>query len=119
MTQRVVRKEPPEAGGFHIHMLNIPCLSAASPLVNSRLRGTGSDESGWYTNPRYEELRGEWLLAENPEDRRRLAEAIQRECVATVPLVPGGVTLQPAAWRADLDGVLKGVPKFWNVRRRG
>jgi hypothetical protein len=35
-----------------------------------------------------------------------------------VPLVPCGVTLQPAAWRADLEGVLGGVPKFWNVRRR-
>jgi peptide/nickel transport system substrate-binding protein len=119
MTQRVIRKEPPESGGFHIHMLNIPCLSAASPLVNSRLRGTGSDESGWYTSTHYEELRGEWLLAERPEERRRLAEALQRECVTTVPLVPAGVTLQPAAWRADLEGVLAGVPKFWNVRRAG
>ncbi len=118
MTQRVIRKDPPEAGGFHIHMLNIPCLSAASPLVNSRLRGTGADESGWYTNPRYEDLRGEWMLAETQEERRHFAEALQRECVATVPLVPAGVTLQPAAWRADLEGVLPGVPKFWNVRRR-
>ncbi len=118
MTQRVIRKDPPEAGGWHIHMLNVPCLSVASPLVNSRLRGTAAEESGWYSSPRYEELRGQWLLAEDPAERRRLAEAIQRECVATVPLVPGGVTLQPAAWRADLEGVLKGVPKFWNVRRR-
>lgn len=47
-----------------------------------------------------------------------LAAALQRECLDTVPLVPGGVTLQPAAWRADLEGVLGGVPKFWNVRRR-
>ena len=58
------------------------------------------------------------MLAEDPAARRRLAEALQRECVAAVPLVPGGVTLQPAAWRADLEGVLQGVPKFWNVRRR-
>jgi peptide/nickel transport system substrate-binding protein len=118
MTQRVIRKDPPEAGGWHIHMLNVPCLSVASPLVNSRLRGTGAEESGWYTNAKYEELRGQWLLAEQPDERRRLAEALQRECLDTVPLVPGGVTLQPAAWRADLDGVLGGVPKFWNVRRR-
>jgi peptide/nickel transport system substrate-binding protein len=118
MTQRVIRKDAPEAGGWNLHMLNVPCLSVASPLVNSRLRGTGAEESGWYTNPRYEELRGQWLLAEADDDRRRLAAALQRECLATVPLVPAGVTLQPAAWRADLDGVLGGVPKFWNVRRR-
>lgn len=118
MTQRVVKKDNPEAGGFHIHMLNVPCLSVASPLVNSRLRGTGSDESGWYTSPRYEALRGEWLVADAPGEQRRLAEAMQRECLETVPLVPCGITLQPAAWRADLEGVLPGVPKFWNVRRK-
>jgi peptide/nickel transport system substrate-binding protein len=118
MTQRVIKKLPPESGGWHIHMLNVPCLSLASPLVNSRLRGTGAEESGWYSSARYEELRGAWMLAEAPDERRRLAEALQRECLDTVPLVPGGVTLQPAAWRADLEGVLGGVPKFWNVRRR-
>jgi peptide/nickel transport system substrate-binding protein len=118
MTQRVINKGPPEAGGFHIHMLNVPSLSVASPLVNSRIRGTGAEESGWYTNPRYEELRGQWLLATDPAEQRKLAEALQLECMATVPLVPCGVTLQPAAWRADLEGVLSGVPKFWNVRRK-
>jgi len=45
MTQRVIKKEPSENGSFHIHMLNVPCLSVASPLVNSRTRGTGADES--------------------------------------------------------------------------
>ena len=118
MTQKMIKKDLALAGAWNIHMLNVPCLSVASPLVNSRLRGTGADESGWYTNPKYEELRGQWMLAEEPGERRRLAEALQRECLDTVPLVPGGITLQPAAWRADLDGVLGGVPKFWNVRRR-
>ena len=64
MTQRVIKKEPPENGSFHIHMLNVPCLSVASPLVNSRTRGTGAEESGRYKSPRYEELRAQWLLTE-------------------------------------------------------
>jgi peptide/nickel transport system substrate-binding protein len=118
MTQRVINKGPPETVGFHIHALNIPSLSMGSPLVNSRLRGTASEESGWYSSARYEALRAEWLLATDPADQARLDAALQRECLETVPLVPAGVTLQPAAWRADLDGVLSGVPKFWNVRRR-
>jgi peptide/nickel transport system substrate-binding protein len=119
MTQRVINKGPPETVGFHIHALNVPSLSVASALVNSRLRGTGSDESGWYTNPRYEELRSQWLVANDPAEQSRLDAALQMECLATVPLVPAGITLQPAAWRADLEGVLSGVPKFWNVRRQG
>jgi peptide/nickel transport system substrate-binding protein len=118
MTQRVIKKEPPENGSFHIHMLNVPCLSVASPLVNSRTRGTGAEESGWYKSPRYEELRAQWLLTETPDDQGRMAETLQLECLESVPLVPCGVTLQPAAWRADLEGVLGGVPKFWNVQRR-
>ncbi len=117
MTQRVLKKDNPEAGGFHLHMLNVPCLSVASPLVNSRLRGVGAEESGWYRSERFETLRAQAVQAEDPAERHRLAEALQRECIETVPQAPCGVTLQPAAWRADLDGVLGGVPKFWNVRR--
>lgn len=117
MTQRAIKKGPPEDGGFHLHMLNVPGVSVASPLVNSRIRGVEANESGWYKGPRYEALRAEWMLAEDPATRRRLAGDIQRELVATVPLAPCGVTFQPAAWRADLDGVLEGVPKFWNVKR--
>jgi peptide/nickel transport system substrate-binding protein len=118
MTQRVINKGPPETSGFHLHALNVPSLSLASPLVNSRLRGTGSEESGWYTSARYEELRGQWLVASDPAEQARLNDALQLECLETVPLVPAGITLQPAAWRADLEGVLTGVPKFWNVRRK-
>jgi peptide/nickel transport system substrate-binding protein len=119
MTQRVINKGAPEASGFHIHALNVPSLSVASPLVNSRIRGTGAEESGWYTSAAYEKLRGAWLLATDAAEQARLDAALQIECMETVPLVPAGVTLQPAAWRADLDGVLSGVPKFWNVRRGG
>jgi hypothetical protein len=43
---------------------------------------------------------------------------LQSKCLETVPLVSAGVTLQPAAWRADLAGVLSGVQKFWKMRRR-
>lgn len=117
MTQRVLKKDAPETTGFHIHMLNVPSLSVASPLVNSRLRGVGAPESGWYESKRYEELRFKAITADDPAERKRMAEALQLECLRTVPLVPCGVTLQPAAWRADLAGVLPGVPKFWNVRR--
>ena len=117
MTQRQIKKDAPEAGGFHLHMLNVPSLSVASPLVNSRLRGVGAEESGWYSSTRFEEIRGDWLRAGDAAGRRRYAEMLQIECLSSVPLVPCGVTLQPSAWRSDLVGVLPGVPKFWNVRR--
>jgi len=117
MTQRVIKKDAPEQGGFHLHMLNVPSLSVASPLVNSRLRGVGAEESGWYDSARYEELRAASLVSDDPAERHRYAEQLQLECLSSVPQVPCGVTLQPSAWRSDLQGILAGVPKFWNVRR--
>ncbi|MBS0642849.1 MAG: ABC transporter substrate-binding protein [Proteobacteria bacterium] len=117
MTQRVIKKDNPESGGFHLHMLNVPGLSVASPLVNSRLRGVAASESGWYDSKRYEELRFQAITTTDPAERKRLAGELQLECLNTVPQVPTGVTLQPAAWRSDLEGVLLGVPKFWNVKR--
>jgi peptide/nickel transport system substrate-binding protein len=119
MTQRVIKKDNPENGGFHLHMLNVPGLSVASPLVNSRLRGVAASESGWYDSKRYEDLRFQAITTTDPAERTQLAGELQLECLNTVPLVPAGVTLQPAAWRSDLEGVLSGVPKFWNVRRAG
>ena len=117
MTQRVLKKDAPEVGGFHLHMLNVPGLSVASPLVNSRLRGVGAEESGWYDGKHYETLRAASLQTTDPAERLRYARELQLECLATVPLAPCGVTLQPSAWRSDLTGVLPGVAKFWNVRR--
>jgi peptide/nickel transport system substrate-binding protein len=117
MTTRAIKRDTPHEGGFHLHMLNVPGLSVASPLVNSRVRGVAANESGWYSSPRYEALRAEWMLSPDAATRQRLAAEIQREFVQSVPMAPCGVTYQPAAWRADLDGVLEGVPKFWNVRR--
>ncbi|MCX7379776.1 MAG: ABC transporter substrate-binding protein [Alphaproteobacteria bacterium] len=117
MTTRVIKRDLPNEGGFHLHMLNVPGLSVASPLVNSRVRGVAANESGWYNSPRYEALRAEWMLSPDASTRQRLAGEIQREFVQSVPMAPCGVTYQPAAWRADLDGVLEGVPKFWNVKR--
>ncbi len=59
----------------------------------------GSEESGWYSSARYEDLRTQWMVATDPTEQARLDAALQRECLETVPLVPAGVTLQPAAWR--------------------
>lgn len=118
MTQRVMKKDPVEAGGFSLHMLSIPSLALSTPLLNSRLRGTGAaTEAGWYRSDRYEQIRAAWIVETDPVRRHALAEDMQREALASVPLVPAGVTMQPSAWRADLQGVLPGVAKFWNVRK--
>ena len=43
---------------------------------------------------------------------------MQRQAFVDVPYVPLGQFFSPTAYRADLDGVLKGVALFYGVRRR-
>ena len=117
MTTRVSRKDPIDKGGFHIHMLSIPGLALATPLVNSRLRGNETVEAGWYNGPNYEAIRTRWATTTDLAQRAAYEREIQLDAMETVPFVPCGVTMQPSAWRSDLTGVLPGVAKFWNVRR--
>ena len=51
--------------------------------------------------------------------RRVILRAVNQEDFVA-PVGGGEAAFQrPAAWRADLDGVPPGVPKFWNVHRSG
>ncbi len=63
-----------------------------------------------------------WLTETDPARQKGarqkgLADDLQREVLTNVAHAPAGVTMQPSAWRADLEGVLSGVAKFWNVRQ--
>jgi len=42
---------------------------------------------------------------------------MQRQAFQDVPYVPLGQFYQPTAFRDDLNGMLKGLPLFWNIRR--
>ena len=117
MTTRVSKKDPIAAGGWHLHMLSIPGLALATPLVNSRLRGNGTVEAGWYDSETYEAIRRRWVSTTDPAQQAAIGGEIQLEALQSVPFAPCGMTMQPSAWRADLQGVLPGVAKFWNVRR--
>jgi peptide/nickel transport system substrate-binding protein len=49
---------------------------------------------------------------------KRLDAEIQARAFETVPFIPLGQYLPPAAWRSNLKGLLKGpVPVFWNVEK--
>lgn len=117
MTTRVNKKDPIDAGGWHLHMLSIPGLSLATPLVNSRLRGNDTVEAGWYHSDAYEDIRRRWVSTTDPAQQATIAGEIQLEVLQSVPFAPCGVTMQPSAWRSDLTGILPGVAKPWNVRR--
>jgi peptide/nickel transport system substrate-binding protein len=49
---------------------------------------------------------------------RRLDRECQARAFETVPFIPLGQYLPSAAWRSNVQGLLKGpVPVFWNVTK--
>ena len=72
---------------------------------------------GWPNSPEIEALCDEWLLASDLQAQRAIAERLQLQAFVDVPYVPLCQYFLPVAYRANLHGVLKGNPVFWNVRR--
>jgi peptide/nickel transport system substrate-binding protein len=89
-----------------------------SPADSVLLRGNGrAGYYGWHTSAALELLHAEWMAAADPHEQRRIAERIQLQIWHDAPFVPLGHALTPTAYRTDLEGMLRGFPKFYNLRR--
>jgi peptide/nickel transport system substrate-binding protein len=63
-------------------------------------------------------MRTTWMDTNDAAERARLNQATQVRAFETVPFIPLGQYLPPAAWRKNVTGLLKGaVPVFWNVQK--
>jgi peptide/nickel transport system substrate-binding protein len=93
-------------------------MRAISPGLNDWLRCNGQDAFfGWPTSPEIENLRERWFDTPDQFAQKRMAEAIQQRASIDVPYYPLGIFYQRTAYRANITGVLSGLPLFWNVRR--
>jgi peptide/nickel transport system substrate-binding protein len=118
VVQRRARAEAPDQGGWSAFCTWFTGLDHLNPAVHAFLRGNGRQASpGWPDSPAVEELREAWLAAPNLAAQRRIAADLQLRALADTPYVPLGRTLNVSAHRADLEGVVTGIPVFWNVRR--
>jgi peptide/nickel transport system substrate-binding protein len=117
--RRIVNTEPPERGGWNTMCTFTAATSQINPAAHNMIRGNGRQASfGWPTAPELEKLRNEWLFeAADDEARRALGRRMQAQAFIDVPYIPLGLWYQNTAYRANLTGVLKGLPLFWNVRR--
>ena len=89
-----------------------------NPAVHAFLRGNGKDGVfGWPISPRIEELRNAWFRAPDLAAQKEVARQLQVQSFQDVPYVPLGQVLGPTAHRAELKGVLTGLPLFWNITR--
>ncbi len=116
--QRSVSRQPPEKGGWHMFAAFSGGYDMGTPGSHQLMRGNGENAyNGWPTLPKLEALRDEWLYAEDEADGPALARRMQEQALQDVPYLPLGSYYQPAAYRADLTGVSKGLVQFTGVRR--
>ena len=115
--QRRTNTETVDKGGWSVFQTSWSGLDQTTPAQHVFLRGNGRAAApGWAVSPEIERLRGAWLEAEAGE-QKGLASAIQAQAFVDVPYVPLGQQFQQTAYRADLRGILPGVPVFWNIER--
>ncbi len=116
--QRRTSTEPVERGGWSVFQTSWSGLDHATPAGHPFLRGNGrAGAPGWPDSPAIERLRDKWLRAPDPAAQRSLADQLQAQAFQDVPYVPLGQQFQQTAFRADLSGILPGMPVFWNVVR--
>ena len=93
-------------------------LEIFTPSGYQALRGNGAGAwFGWPTDPDLERLRAEWFAANDAASQLKIAVEIQLQAFQDVPFYPLGQYYRQSAYRADLSGVLHGIPVFWNVQR--
>jgi len=118
LVQRRVKTDPVEQGGWNIFHTSWAGLDMINPAGHVFLRGNGKAAApGWPDSPRIEELRNAWFAAPDTASQLALAEQIQGQAFADLPYIPLGQYFVRTAYQANLTGVLKGNPVFWNIRR--
>jgi peptide/nickel transport system substrate-binding protein len=118
IVQRGYRRNPVSEGGWSTYGSMTGGLDWDNPACNPGLRGTGATATdGWCKAPELETIREAWLRAPGLAEQKALAVRMQVQAFQDVPILPLGLYYQPAAFRSDLTGMLKGLNLFTNVRR--
>jgi peptide/nickel transport system substrate-binding protein len=119
VVERRSNREPLDKGGWSMFPYGAPAADYQDPIFATNLRGNGKAAwFGWPEDPKAEELRNRWMDSNDAAERHRLDAEIQANAFETVPFIPLGQYLPPAAYSKKLSGVLKGaVPVFWNVTK--
>jgi peptide/nickel transport system substrate-binding protein len=118
LVQRRTKMDPVDQGGWSIFQTSWGGVDQFNPAVHVFLRGNGNDGLfGWPVSPRIEELRAAWFKAPDLAAQKKVCEQLQQQAFQDVPYIPLGQALGPTAYRAELKGVLTGMPLFWNITR--
>jgi ABC-type transport system substrate-binding protein len=118
VVQRRSNREGLDKGGWSALLTWFSSFDFMDPGMHPLLRGNGLEGwPGWPTIPELERLRNAWFESEDPAERRRLADDMQRVALDQVAFIPVGGYLQLTALRRDLVGRVPGFAIFWGIRQ--
>jgi peptide/nickel transport system substrate-binding protein len=117
MIQRRVNRDTVEKGGWSAFNSTYGGTDMRNPAVNSLLRGGGLKSwFGWPTNPRLEELRAQWFVLTDADEKVKVAREIQVEAFKTLPYIPLCYSSPAIAWSKKVTGVTRGpIASFWGI----
>jgi len=116
--QRRANRGPVDQGGWSVFQTSWSGTDQLNPAVHVFLRGNGRDAApGWPSSPTLEAMRGEWFAARDLAAQQAVARRMQVQAFEDLPYIPLGQQFQQSAYRAELRGVLPGLPVFWNVEK--
>jgi len=118
MVQRRAKKESPAQGGWNMFHTTFVGTDMVSPVSIPPLRANGNKAwFGWPDLPELQKLIDSWTDASDPMARQGIAAEIQKEALHQAPFLPLGQYFTKTAHRRDIDGIIKGIFAYWNVRR--
>ncbi len=121
LTSRRAIADPVDRGGWNVFITWWIGADILNPVANIGVSGGCRERAwfGWPCDPAIEELRDLFARATGADERRRLAEDVQRRALEIVAYGNFGQWFNPVAYRDNLAGMIKSpVPFFWNIEKR-
>ena len=119
LVSRRAKKDAPSAGGWNIFATAWVSPDIWNPLTNAAI-GAGGDRAwfGWANEPEIEKLRDLFAREVDTAKKKALAEQIQQKAFEYGTHVPLGETINPAAVRKGIKGLVTGPGNFyWNIQK--
>ena len=116
---RWVQRNPLDRGGWSVLPVVYTGFDMADPLANLGMGYNCSDNQPWgYCETEMTTLLARFEAAGEPAERRELAALLNKAAIEQATFPIAGQFRAPAAWRAELRGVIDfGFPVVWNIER--
>ena len=122
MVARLIgNKGPPSQGGWNAFGTSWVQVDILDPLMTPNLAATCEKaRAGWPCDPEMEKLRDKFVAATSPEEKKAVAEEVQRYAMQIVTHVPLGEWYGVSAVRANVTTrpVPPPITTFWGVSKK-